>query len=98
MSKRPDARTFANCICFDEGCFVNEWRFHEVRVQVSVELHRRIGKDEQQSCFNDFENCCLLSALRLAAALHYQVANGHNNNENGNDGHPVKSHRSGVLL
>lgn len=31
--------------------------------------------------------------LRLTAALHYQVANGDNNNENGYDGHPVKSHR-----
>ena len=33
MSKRPDARTFADCIGLDEGSFVDEWCFfHSVTV------------------------------------------------------------------
>jgi len=40
----------------------------------------------------------LLLTLRPTAALQYQVANCDNNDKNGYDGHPVKSHRSGVLL
>ena len=31
-------------------------------------------------------------ALSPTAALHYQVANGGNNDKNGYDGHPVESH------
>jgi hypothetical protein len=42
----------------------------------------------------------LLVGLRLSltSALQYQVANCDNNDKNGYDGHPVKSHLSGVLL
>ena len=44
-------------------------------------------------CPDVLEKIILKVVLRRAAALNYQVANGYNNDENGYDGHPVKSHR-----
>lgn len=43
MSKRPYARTFAYCICFDQRCVVNEWSFFQF-------THRVINVSGRKRC------------------------------------------------
>ena len=101
MSKCPYPRTFANCICFDECRLVNDgsffWFVHSLSRILVTKRHKKL-KNQQTLSFFVPQTLRASSGYASTAALHYYVTNAHNNDENGYDGHPVKSHLSGVLL
>ncbi len=72
----------------DTSAFTNRICFHECFLVDEVGVFRFDHKvDDNNRC----------GGLRPTAALQYQVSNCDNNDKKGYDGHPVKSHRSGLL-